>query len=327
METRHGFTKMTVSEFKTWLTNLRVARTVLKIQQHHTYIPSYAHFNGNNHFEKQLAMKQSHINNGWSDIGQHFTIFPDGVVMTGRSLEMTPACIYRQNANSVCIENLGYFDVGKDIMRDEQKDAIVLVTAALCERFNIVPSVNCIVYHHWFDLSTGARNNGSRNNKSCPGTAFFGGNKVADCEANFIPLVTSALASGIKADDSAVHKYVVVTADFLNIRVAASASAAKATDRDPALFGAVLRVYDEKSGWLKISNSQSHWVSQKHTREARFATVNANVLNVRSGPGTSYPKTAALAKGETVFIVEEENGWCKISLEEKWVKKKYLSFS
>ncbi|NUY81129.1 N-acetylmuramoyl-L-alanine amidase [Flavobacterium sp. MAH-1] len=324
MEQKYGFTKMTVAEFETWLANLRVARTILKIQQHHTYIPSYAHFNESNHFERQLAMKNSHLNNGWSDIGQHFTIFPDGAVMTGRSLEMTPACIYNQNANSICIENLGFFDIGKDVMRQSQKDAIISVTAALCKRFNIPVTTNGIVYHHWFDLNTGARNNGTKNNKSCPGTNFFGGNKVADCEANFLPLVSAKLNGMIKTDDSAVLKYVVVDTDFLNVRMSASASSAKATGREPALFGAVLRVYEVKNGWFKISNSKPHWVSGRYTQDVKFATVSADALNVRTGPGVDFPKTASLKKGEEVFVVSEENGWCKIAMEEKWVKKSYL---
>lgn len=78
-------------------------------------------------------MKTHHmVNNGWSDIGQHFTIFPDGLILTGRNPENTPACIYGQNANSICIENLGNFDHGADVMTTVQKEAIISVTAILC---------------------------------------------------------------------------------------------------------------------------------------------------------------------------------------------------
>lgn len=325
MQQKFGFTKMTVSEFENWITNLRVARTILKVQQHHTYIPSYAHFSGSNHFEKQLAMKNSHLNNGWSDIGQHFTIFPDGTVMTGRSLEMTPACIYNQNANAICIENLGFFDIGKDVMRNEQRDAIVSVTAALCKRFNIPVNTFGIVYHHWFDLRTGERNNGSRNNKSCPGTNFFGGNKVRDCEVHFLPLVAAKINTPIKTDMSSVLKYVIVNTDFLNVRESASASSPKVADREAALFGAVLRVYEERKGWLRISNSRQHWVSGRFTQQVRFATVKADALNVRTGPSVVFPKTASLKKGEEVFVVSEEKGWCKIAMEDKWVNRKFLN--
>ncbi|MFN3639697.1 MAG: hypothetical protein ACK4UK_02160, partial [Flavobacterium sp.] len=82
METRFGFVKMTLQEFEIWLFQQRVGRTILKVQQHHTYIPSYIHFNGSNHFERQRAMKNHHVHhNGWRDIGQHFTTFPDGTIM------------------------------------------------------------------------------------------------------------------------------------------------------------------------------------------------------------------------------------------------------
>ena len=56
MESRHGFTKMTLAEFGTWLGQQRVGRTILHIQQHHTWNPSYTHFDGRNHFERQQAM-------------------------------------------------------------------------------------------------------------------------------------------------------------------------------------------------------------------------------------------------------------------------------
>lgn len=326
METRFGFKKFTLSEFEEWLKNVKVSRTILKIQHHHTYVPAYVHFNGNNHFERQKAMKDYHVNqNGWADIGQHFTIFPDGTILTGRSLESSPACIYGQNANSLCIENFGNFDKGKDKMTLEQQNSIVRVTALLCLKFNIPASVNYIVYHHWFNLSTGERNNGTKNNKSCPGTNFFGGNKVADCQNNFIPLVIREIGSGIKSDVSDIEKYVVVTADVLNIRTQPSASSPKSSERPSALLGSILRVYAEQNGWLKISKSESGWVASKYTTAVKRATVSTSVLNVRTGPGTLFPKSGSLTKGEILFITEIRENWCKVGLEDKWVSKQYLT--
>jgi SH3-like domain-containing protein len=328
METKFGFTKMTVPEFEIWISNLRIGRTILKIQQHHTYIPSYIHFTGNNHFERQLAMKNHHVNqNGWQDIGQHFTIFPDGTILTGRSLEKSPACITNQNANSVCIENFGNFDSNGDTMTNIQKEAIIAVTAALCKRFNLPVNSNTIVYHHWFRLDNGVRNNGAGNNKSCPGTNFFGGNKVTDFQNNFAPLLITKLSGHqIKTDSNDIIKYVCVTANVLNIRTQPDAGSAKAAERPNIAMGAILRVYEEKDGWLKISNTLSHWVAARYTAEVKRATVNATVLNVRTGPGTNFPKTARIEKDEEVFVFEELNGWCKIGLEDKWVNKSFLLF-
>jgi len=327
METRSGFTKMTIHEFPAWLNSQRIARTILKVQQHHTYRPDYSHFNGNNHFERQQAMKNHHmINNGWSDIGQHFTIFPDGTIMTGRSLESTPACTFGQNANSICIENLGNFDHNADIMTSDQRNAIVTVTAELLRKFNLPVNTQTVIYHHWFDLSTGQRNNSTRNKKSCPGSNFFGGNKEADCENNFLPLVQAALAgSAVPQAPLTLVRYAFVTADHLNIRIQPTASSSKAPDREPVTFGTVLRVYDEQNGWLKISSSQSHWVSGRFTVPIEKAVITASALNVRSGPGTEYTKTGSVKKDETVFVFEEKNGWSRIALNDQWVSSRYIS--
>lgn len=328
METKYGFTKMTRDEFGSYLSNLKIARTILSIQQHHTYIPSYIHFKGNNHFELQKGMKNTHVNlNGWVDIGQHISIFPDGSIVTGRSFERSPACIYGNNANAFCIENIGNFDSGADAMTAEQTNSIIGVTADLCEKFNLNADTNKIVYHHWFNLATGVRNNGSGNNKSCPGTQFFGGNKVEDCERNFIPLISSRLKELSTATaQEKVLKYVSVTSDILNVRSGPSSSTAIAKDRNTVLFGAVLRIYEEKDRWYRISSSSQHWVSAVNTKEVKKAFVKSNTLNVRSGPGTNFEKISSVTKGTEVFVYKKENGWSQIGIDEKWVKDSYLSY-
>ena len=112
---------MSVTEFETWLPNLSISRTVRTVQQHHTWSPSYAQFNGTNHFEVQKGMKNHHVeNNGWNDIGQHISIFPDGTVVTGRPFNVTPACIAGANSGCFCIESVGNFDTGKDTMKPVQ---------------------------------------------------------------------------------------------------------------------------------------------------------------------------------------------------------------
>ncbi|MCC8410207.1 amidase [Mucilaginibacter sp. UR6-1] len=326
MTTKFGFTKMDIQEFEAWIDSLKVARTVLTVQQHHTYSPSYQLFKGNNHFELQKGMQDYHINhNGWAAIGQHFTTFPDGAILTGRSLEKSPACITGQNANAICIENLGNFDTGKDSMTVEQRDTIVRITAKLCTRFSLPVNTNSIVYHHWFDLTSGQRNNGTKNNKSCPGTAFFGGNKVSDCENNFLPLV-AVLTQPTPQITGQIIKYAMVTASSLNIRTRPDPSSAKANDRAAATLGAVLRVYEEKSGWYRISASQQHWVAAKFTAGVKHATVTANTLNVRTGPGTSFEKVGAYTKGQELFIVEQKNKWSRIGMDNKWVSNDFLAF-
>lgn len=321
---------MTIEEFVKWLANLRVARTIMTIQQHHTAVPDYSHVRADNHFEVQRNMRNYHVNtNGWNDIGQQFSTFPDGMILTGRSMERSPACILGQNANAVCIENVGNFDAGKDVMTALQRETIVRMTAALCVKFNLPVNANSIVYHHWFDLSTGERNDGTANNKSCPGTAFFGGNKTDDCRAHFLPLVNAEIqrtGAGAPAVTGSLLKYVCVVADKLNVRVKPDPKSEKAKDREAAALGAILRVYREKNGWYKISDTKQHWVSGKFCVDVKRATVRADVLNVRSGPGTTYSTVGSLKKGQEIFVTEK-NGWCEVSMGDKWVSSTYLTFN
>ncbi|MBX2829466.1 MAG: SH3 domain-containing protein [Flavobacteriaceae bacterium] len=326
METKFGFTLMSVPEFETWIQQQNVARTVLFLQEHHTFVPSYQHFQGDNHFKLQKGMKNHHVdNNGWSDIGQHFTIFPDGKVATGRSLERSPACIYKNNNHAICIENLGFFDTGKDVMNAAQKDAIVRISAAICKRFNIPTNTDRIVYHHWFDLSNGTRTNGSGTTKSCPGTNFFGGNKVSDCENNFIPLLKSALNEPITGTlETQPLKYGYVTASQLNIRKGPKSTFSILGQTS---LGSVLRVYEIKNRWYKISKSKEEWVYGNFVKDVKRAVVNAHVLNVRSGPSVSFNRVGSVVKNQEVFVYEEKNNWSKISLDEQWVASKFIDFS
>jgi len=325
MKKKFGFTLLTVSEFKTWINNQNIARTLLFIQQHHTFSPNYMHFRNENHFDLQRSMKNHHVHsNGWSDIGQHFTIFPDGKVMTGRSLERSPACIFGNNKHAICIENLGFFDQGKDNMTNAQKDSIVQVTALLCERFNIPVTIDRIVYHHWFDLNTGARTNGSGVTKSCPGTDFFGGNTPQDCKDHFLPLVSSRLQQPISDVQGVdVQKYGYVITRRLNIRKGAGSGFSKIGQTE---LGAVLRIYQEKDNWYKISKNKEEWVYSNYVKDTKRATVNADVLNVRSGPSTEFNIVGAVKKDEEVFIYKESNNWSQISLDRQWVSNHFLDF-
>ena len=201
MEIKFGFTKIASSEFTDWIAKVAITRPIKGIQQHHTWSPNYSNFTGSNHFEVQKAMKDFHVGSrGWNDIGQHFSVFPDGVILTGRNINTTPAGIKGNNTGYICIEHLGNFDTGHDRMTDAQKTAIILLTAGLCKKLKLRLSTDTVVYHHWYDLETGVRNNGGGNNKTCPGTGFFGGNTVEDCKQNFLPLISSK--SGIPVTSS-----------------------------------------------------------------------------------------------------------------------------
>lgn len=191
--TKYGFIKFeNIKEFKIWLDSQKISRKIKKLQVHHTYSPSYKHFDGNNHFERQKAMKDYHVNNNkWSDIAQHFTIFPDGSILTGRSLNETPIGIRGANVNGICIEILGNFDTNCDVMNNIQKESIIAVYSLLCDKFNLIPSEKTITYHSWWQ-SNGvylANYIPSKSSKTCPGLNFFGGNAMQSFKTNFLPLI------------------------------------------------------------------------------------------------------------------------------------------
>ncbi|NTV92471.1 MAG: amidase [Chlorobiaceae bacterium] len=329
MKTQYGFILGSIQDFEAWIRDVKVGRTVVSIQQHHTYSPDYSSFKGSNQFELQKAMKDYHVvHNGWSDIGQHFTTFPDGSIITGRSMELSPAGIKGCNSASICIEHLGNFDAGKNEMTFQHQDIAVRLTAALCLKFGLPVSTKSILYHHWFNLATGERNNGTKNNKSCPGTAFFGGNKVQDCDDHFLPLVSQCLKEKLP-QLSAVRpmKYVCVTADSLNVRERADGKSKKVSERSPVSSGSILRVWKEENGWYKISESSEHWVSGKFTRVVQRATVNADTLRARSGPSVSCSVVGAYLSGQELFIEEVENKWGRVSMDGKWVSMKYLDMN
>ena len=77
-----------------------------------------------------------------------------------------------------------------------QKSAIIGFTIVLCFNFNLPLNSQNVVYHHWSRLDNAFWNDGFGNNKSCPDISFFGGNKVADFNRDFVPLVKVRICGG-----------------------------------------------------------------------------------------------------------------------------------
>lgn len=328
MQTKYGFTKFTPNEFSTWIANQSISRTCVRVQQHHTWRPRYSEFSGSNHFEMQQGIKRYHINvNGWADIGQHFSIFPDGAIVTGRPLNRSPACILNANSRAICIESVGNFDAGGDTMRTAQADAIFSATAALLKKIGIsTPSKTNVVYHHWYDGSGGLvyTNSGQ---KSCPGTAFFGGNQLSDFEANFLPRLQAAMGAAGGAQPVGLLEWVGVTADSLNIRRGPGSNFGLISEQGPLDYGAVVRVYERSAnGWLRISQSKQFWVYGRYTAPVVQATVNTTDTNARLGPGMTFDVERVFQDGDRVFISGSDGNWKKIE-DDLWVHESLLDIT
>ncbi len=191
MQQQGKFILFSTAEFAQWLTGLSLVRKIKLVQNHHTWLPDYSTFNKmKDHFKLLASMEKSHIERGFAEIAQNLTTFPDGTVAVCRSFETMPAGIKGVNQFGICIEHLGNFDAGSDAMTAAHRNTIIKVNSLLCKKFGLTPSTDSVVYHHWYDLTTGKRvKDGSPNTKTCPGTNFFGGNTVEACAKNFIPLL------------------------------------------------------------------------------------------------------------------------------------------
>jgi hypothetical protein len=132
--------------------NYQWTRTVKEVQIHHTWKPDHSNFNGNNHEQLQEGMKNYHVDVlGWSDIGQHLTLFPDGKWMIGRDWNKIPASIEGRNTYGFAIEMIGNFDLGYDKLQGEQLNSILMFL-----KYINLP----IVFHNEYA------------NKTCPGTSL-----------------------------------------------------------------------------------------------------------------------------------------------------------
>lgn len=276
--TKYGFTKMTPAEFKTWI-HKQGNYKYTGLQVHHTWMPDYSCFykaNGKHEDEltRQYNTQQYHKKtNGWGDIAQHFTIFPNGAIVTGRKLSNTTAIgIKGWNSNKICIEIYGNFDKGKDVMTKEQKEAVITVYGELCKKFKITPSISTIRCHAWFTAGGTYLGdyNKSKSAKTCPGTNFMGfGNSKEAIRDNFIPLIQNYISGKTTTtvkDPVACGVYRIESPDgVLNIRKGPGASYDKVGQVKNGEAYTITKI-NGSWGYLK---SGAGWISLAYTEKIK----------------------------------------------------------
>jgi lysozyme len=62
------------------------------------------------------------------------------------------------------------------------------------------------------------------------------------------------------------------------------------------------------------------------TSKDLYATCITSALNVRSGPGASYPMVAGLKYGQRVKVIKRQNGWAQFEDPAGWSSEAYLTF-
>ena len=291
MKTSNGFTLFEkTSEIGPWLKKQAVTRKITRLQVHHMGLPSYSTWEktdkkvfSNPYFGRTESL-DSYGKKTWNSksangkyIAQHFNVFPDGKITTGRSLNSNPIGITGWNTNAICVEIYGNFDKGQDKMTEAQKEAVITLFGELCKRFDITPGANTIRYHAWF--TSGGTYLGDykagKSRKTCPGTNFFGGNSMAKYKANFLPAIKKYITgekqqskTETKAETKTEFKqYIVrVTADTLNGRKGPGTS----YDVVTKLYeGTAITIVEESGNWLKAK--MGYWIHKNYVELIRYA--------------------------------------------------------
>lgn len=327
------------TELENWIKQQakKCTRKVTFLQVHHTGAPSYANWKTDNALRRQENMRSFHIESGYGDIAQHLTIFPDGTVATGRSMNKNPTGIAGANTGGICIEIYGNFDKGKDIMNDKQKDAVIATYAYLCKYFKLTPSTNTIRAHAWYTYKGKYLGNyiAGRSTKTCPGTNFMGiGNTNTAFINKFYPLI-KAYMNGNNDDKTDVPDYTAeVTVNGLNVRKGPGVNyniikVINKGDKVTVTYTNLIKSWS----FVKLSDGKTGWVNNDYLKKVAseqksyLVKINTKSLNVRKGPNVSNDIITTVKQDEVYTIVDEKDGWGLLKSYEKerngWIKLSY----
>lgn len=355
MKAQNGFILMKGSnEIRDFLNSKNVKRKINRIQIHHMALPDYGTWEKTDkrifdepHFGRTKSLDEfgrktwgSRDENG-KYIAQHFNVFPDGYITSGRSLNSTPIGISGWNTGAICIEIYGNFDKGKDEMTQVQRDAVIALVGELCKEFNISPGENNLRYHSWF-TSGGTYLGGydpAKSRKTCPGTAFFGGNTMAAYKKNFLPAIKGYLNSGTTSkpevappvqNETTVTKIVKVTTNELNIREKPDY---KSTCKGQVHAGEVYTIVKTAGNWGYLK-SGAGWINLKYTQPVKSTGVvtsgrsfkvkiNTTILNIRKSPDVNSNKVGCVKSGEVFTIIKTSGNWGYLKSGAGWINLSY----
>lgn len=93
--------------------------------------------------------------------------------------------------------------------------------------------------------------------------------------------------------------------------------------------GYPLKVIQRKGTWLQVQDYENDrgWVSRALTSRTPYHVVKSNVVNIRSGPGTTYRIVGKAEQGDLLRTREKKTNWVKVqppSGPAGWVSRKLL---
>ena len=329
MKAQNGFTLLeNKKDVRNWLAKQKVTRTINKLQVHHMDAPSYSTWEKTDkkvfaepHFGRTQSLNdygKRTWGSGASDghghyIAQHFNVFPDGKITTGRNLNSTPIGIRGWNTNAICIEIYGKFDKGHDVMNAKQKEAVIYLYGELCKRFDIPVNTSHIRPHCWFTAGGTylGKYNSSRSAKTCPGTNFWGVgcstsgfNKfLADVKA----YVNGKAPVEEKPKETKVNKEgkVNVSSGTLNVRKSYDADSTKLGElKDNAKVKIVATV---SNGWLRIKYKDGYgYINGKYVDGIKDVVIEEPKVEKPKEEITTYYRVAIGSYEERDNAVDEQ---------------------
>jgi lysozyme len=135
--------------------------------------------------------------------------------------------------------------------------------------------------------------------------------------------------------------YATCTTSALNVRSGPGASYPMVAGLK---YGQQVKVLARQDGWAQLE-SPAGWSSEAYlsfgistppvsneippavSLPETYGICNTSGLNVRSGPGTTYPITGGLTYGQRVRILNHKNGWAQVETPAGWCNESYLSFA
>ena len=180
--------------------------------------------------------------------------------------------------------------------------------------------------------------------------------QIAYLNENFVQVLNSKNENNTNNKDNVVidKNSGIVTVSELNVRTGPSTNYSVISQ---VKKGDILNIIakDTSTGWLKIQfkNSSTGWVSGKYVNTTNSnniadknnlynkssietasgpVSVNAIKLNVRTGPGTSYPVISQVKMDDSLNVIAKDidNGWLKVQVKNSstgWVSGKYVTIA
>lgn len=309
MKKLNGFTQLeSIKEISDYIDDLVITREVNRLQVHHMDLPNYDCWTQDKKRWGDLAALKRTLSlneygkltwgSGAYDghghyIAQHFNVFPDGTVTTGRHIDSTPIGIKGWNTSAICVEIYGDFDKGQDKMTSAQKEAVSCIYYKFTIKLKLDFTSKYIRPHAWF--TSGGTNLGTydpvKSRKTCPGTNFFGLGNTKEAFDKFYSILKNydfkgEIAPVSNSADNTLADYSVITKTSLNIRTGPSTSYSKVGTYSKGL-GVKLIAVNQDLTWGKTDKG---WVSikefyvQSPSTKLVIKNVSGESVNVREEP-------------------------------------------